>query len=203
MGDEGIPFDFQAGSFYVNAALEELLFDELRCSCASGSHGGLFLPAVRQLATTSRNCEKVESDSISIVGSGYFEPISLNDKSVLCVSNWHRPSLMTYLLWGYAWAEDKEHCEEFGRMLQADPSKKYAAAIMGIDQIGQVATDSLTVMDAAMMRDGIVTDDGQLACLHQDSLQAPDDLDIGVVYDVSNNIANVNSTMYTCHNAGT
>ena len=24
---------------------------------------------------------------------------------------------------GYAWAEDKEHCEEFGRMLQADPSK--------------------------------------------------------------------------------
>ena len=24
---------------------------------------------------------------------------------------------------GYAWAEDKEHCEEFGRMLNADPSK--------------------------------------------------------------------------------
>ena len=24
---------------------------------------------------------------------------------------------------GYAWAEDKEHCEEFGRMLQADPTK--------------------------------------------------------------------------------
>ncbi len=24
---------------------------------------------------------------------------------------------------GYAWAEDKEHCEEYGRMLQADPSK--------------------------------------------------------------------------------
>jgi len=24
---------------------------------------------------------------------------------------------------GYAWAEDKEHCEENGRMLQADPSK--------------------------------------------------------------------------------
>ena len=22
---------------------------------------------------------------------------------------------------GYAWAEDKEHCEEYGRMLQADP----------------------------------------------------------------------------------
>ncbi|KAF0306784.1 tRNA-splicing ligase RtcB [Amphibalanus amphitrite] len=24
---------------------------------------------------------------------------------------------------GYVWAEDKEHCEEFGRMLNADPSR--------------------------------------------------------------------------------
>ena len=24
---------------------------------------------------------------------------------------------------GYSWAEDKEHCEEYGRMLQADPSQ--------------------------------------------------------------------------------
>lgn len=24
---------------------------------------------------------------------------------------------------GYAWPEDKEHCEEYGRMLNADPSK--------------------------------------------------------------------------------
>ncbi len=24
---------------------------------------------------------------------------------------------------GYAWTEDKEHCEEYGRMLNADPSK--------------------------------------------------------------------------------
>lgn len=29
---------------------------------------------------------------------------------------------------GYAWAEDKEHCEECGRMLQADPSKVSARA---------------------------------------------------------------------------
>ena len=27
------------------------------------------------------------------------------------------------MLQGYAWAEDKEHCEEYGRLLQADPSK--------------------------------------------------------------------------------
>lgn len=24
---------------------------------------------------------------------------------------------------GYSWAEDKEHCEEYGRMLQADATK--------------------------------------------------------------------------------
>ena len=24
---------------------------------------------------------------------------------------------------GYAWAEDKEHCEEYGRMLNANPAK--------------------------------------------------------------------------------
>ena len=24
---------------------------------------------------------------------------------------------------GYAWAEDKEHCEEYGRMLNGDPTK--------------------------------------------------------------------------------
>jgi tRNA-splicing ligase RtcB len=29
---------------------------------------------------------------------------------------------------GYAWAEDKEHCEEFGRMLGADPSRVSARA---------------------------------------------------------------------------
>ena len=29
---------------------------------------------------------------------------------------------------GYAWAEDKEHCEEYGRMLQADQSKVSAKA---------------------------------------------------------------------------
>lgn len=29
---------------------------------------------------------------------------------------------------GYAWAEDKEHCEEYGRMLQADQSKVSARA---------------------------------------------------------------------------
>lgn len=174
---------------------------------------------------------------------------------------------------GYSWVEDKEHCEEYGRMLSADPSKvskrakkrglpqlgtlgagnhyaeiqvvekifdKAAAGRMGIDSEGQVcvmihsgsrglghqvATDALVQMEAAMARDGIVTNDRQLACarIHspegQDYLkamaaaanyawvnrssmtflarqafakvfsQAPDDLDMHVVYDVSHNIA--------------
>ncbi|XP_065580904.1 RNA-splicing ligase RtcB homolog [Artemia franciscana] len=113
---------------------------------------------------------------------------------------------------GYIWAEDKEHCEEFGRMLNADPSKvslrakkrglpqlgtlgagnhyaeiqvveeifdAWAARKMGIDRKGQVcimihsgsrgfghqvATDALVAMEKAMKRDGIETNDRQLAC---------------------------------------
>jgi hypothetical protein len=46
---------------------------------------------------------------------------------------------------GYAWAEDKEHCEEYGRMLQADPNKvSPRAKKRGLPQVthsaGQCAT---------------------------------------------------------------
>ena len=38
---------------------------------------------------------------------------------------------------GYSWAEDKEHCEEYGRMLQADPSKvSQRAKKRGLPQLG-------------------------------------------------------------------
>lgn len=38
---------------------------------------------------------------------------------------------------GYIWAEDKEHCEEYGRMLQADPSKvSVKAKKRGLPQLG-------------------------------------------------------------------
>ena len=38
---------------------------------------------------------------------------------------------------GYAWAEDKEHCEEYGRMLQANPNKvSKRAKIRGLPQLG-------------------------------------------------------------------
>ena len=113
---------------------------------------------------------------------------------------------------GYAWTEDKEHCEEYGRMLSADPAHvsarakkrglpqlgtlgagnhyaeiqvvdeiydKHAASKMGLEWVGQVvvmihsgsrglghqvATDALVQMEKAMGRDGIDTNDRQLAC---------------------------------------
>ncbi|CAL5225356.1 g8159 [Coccomyxa viridis] len=38
---------------------------------------------------------------------------------------------------GYAWAEDKEHCEEYGRMLSADPTKvSQRAKKRGLPQMG-------------------------------------------------------------------
>ena len=37
----------------------------------------------------------------------------------------------------YSWAEDKEHCEEYGRMLQADPTKvSQRAKKRGLPQLG-------------------------------------------------------------------
>merc|ERR1711879_859069 len=73
-----------------------------------------------------------------------------------------------------------EHCEEYGRMLGADPNKVSSRAKkMGIDQKGQVcimihsgsrglghqvATDALVEMERAMTRDDIRTNDRQLAC---------------------------------------
>lgn len=39
-------------TFYVNEALEENLFGELRCMCEQGAHGG-FMPAVKQLANVA------------------------------------------------------------------------------------------------------------------------------------------------------
>lgn len=38
---------------------------------------------------------------------------------------------------GYSWAEDKEHCEEYGRMLNADPTKvSKRAKKRGLPQLG-------------------------------------------------------------------
>lgn len=42
---------------------------------------------------------------------------------------------------GYAWPEDKEHCEEYGRMLQADPKKvSVKAKKRGLPQLGTLGS---------------------------------------------------------------
>ena len=118
--------------------------------------------------------------------------------------------------------EDKEHCEEYGRMLGANPAKvsnrakkrglpqmgtlgagnhyaeiqvvdeifdRRAADKMGVDRVGQVmvmihsgsrglghqvATDALVTMERAMARDGIRTNDRQLACARIESPEGRD-----------------------------
>ena len=46
---------------------------------------------------------------------------------------------------GYAWAEDKEHCEEYGRMLQADPNKVSSKAKKrGLPQVSHTTTTTTT-----------------------------------------------------------
>ena len=123
---------------------------------------------------------------------------------------------------------------------------KSSASRMGVEEVGQilvmihsgsrglghqVATDALVEMETAMARDGIVTNDRQLACARigskegQDYLagmaaaanyawvnrssmtfltrqafakvfnSTPDDLDMQVIYDVSHNIAKVETHM--------
>lgn len=45
---------------------------------------------------------------------------------------------------GYSWAEDKEHCEEYGRMLQADPTKvSQRAKKRGLPQVHNKILDSI------------------------------------------------------------
>ncbi|EFN58446.1 hypothetical protein CHLNCDRAFT_55997 [Chlorella variabilis] len=97
---------------------------------------------------------------------------------------------------GYSWAQDKEHWEEYGGMVGGEPSKvvdevfdRVAARKMGIDQVGQVcvmihsgsrglghqvATDALVGMERAMARDGILTNDRQLACARIGSQEGQD-----------------------------
>ena len=46
---------------------------------------------------------------------------------------------------GYAWPEDKEHCEEYGRMLNADPSKvSKRAKKRGLPQLGTLGAGNHT-----------------------------------------------------------
>lgn len=187
------------GTFYVNSALEGLVFDELRCSCGTGSFGG-FLPAVKQIANVAAlpgivnksiglpdvhsgygfaigNVAAFDMDNpesiVSPGGVGFdincgvrllrtnlteadvgpvreelaqslFDhiPVGVGSKGVIPTTMADlNAALEMGMDWsvreGYAWAEDKEHCEEYGRMLQADPSKVSARAKKrGLPQLG-------------------------------------------------------------------
>ena len=51
---------------------------------------------------------------------------------------------MRFVFQGYIWAEDKEHCEEYGRMLQADPSKvSIKAKKRGLPQVHGLISNKL------------------------------------------------------------
>ncbi len=46
---------------------------------------------------------------------------------------------------GYSWAEDKEHCEEYGRMLQADPTKvSQRAKKRGLPQVNKDSSSDVS-----------------------------------------------------------
>ncbi|KAB0381033.1 hypothetical protein FD755_008817 [Muntiacus reevesi] len=88
----------------------------------------------------------------------------------------------------WAWAEDKEHCEEYRRMLQADPNKlgtlgagnhyieihvvneifsESVAKKMSIShkrQMCMMIKNALVAMEKAMKRDRIIVNDHQLIC---------------------------------------
>ena len=54
-------------------------------------------------------------------------------------------SLLRCAVQGYAWAEDKEHCEEYGRMLNADPSKvSQRAKKRGLIQVSRCSLPSVS-----------------------------------------------------------
>ncbi|CAF0746799.1 unnamed protein product [Didymodactylos carnosus] len=62
---------------------------------------------------------------------------NLTEKDVQPVKEQLAQNLEEALEMGYSWAEDKEHCEEYGRMLQADPSKvSQRAKKRGLPQLG-------------------------------------------------------------------
>lgn len=187
------------GRFYVNAALESLVFDELKQQCAAAGHGG-FLPAIKQIANVAAlpgivgcsmgmpdlhsgygftiggvaafdcddpaavvspggvgfdiNCgvrllrtnlfEKDITEHRETLAQQLFDhiPVGVGSRGVIPTSaSALDAALELGMDWslreGYAWVEDKEHCEEHGRMLSADPSKvSWRAKKRGLPQLG-------------------------------------------------------------------
>mmetsp|Transcript_41518 Transcript_41518/g.115438 ORF Transcript_41518/g.115438 Transcript_41518/m.115438 type:complete len:510 (-) Transcript_41518:85-1614(-) len=188
------------GRFYVNAALEELMVEELKSFSRQSQNVGGFLPAAKQIANVaalpgivkhSVGMPDVHSgygfaignaaafdmnDPMSVVSPGgvgfdincgvrllrtnllfsdvepvkerlaqsLFDhiPVGVGSQGIIPTkSSDLEEALQLGVDWslreGYAWPEDKEHCEEFGRMLNADGSKVSARAKKrGLPQMG-------------------------------------------------------------------
>eukprot|EP00629_Pelagomonadales_sp_RCC1024_P002922 CAMPEP_0119291590 /NCGR_PEP_ID=MMETSP1329-20130426/42692_1 /TAXON_ID=114041 /ORGANISM="Genus nov. species nov., Strain RCC1024" /LENGTH=499 /DNA_ID=CAMNT_0007292417 /DNA_START=169 /DNA_END=1665 /DNA_ORIENTATION=- len=187
------------GAFYVDSALESLVFDELRHHCGAAGYGG-FLPAIKQVANVA-GLPGIVGESIGLpdIHSGYgfaignvaafdcgdpeavvspggvgfdincgvrlvrtnlteadvaphkealaqslFDhiPVGVGSRGVIPTSAAHLDAALEMgmdwsLREGYSWAEDKEHCEEYGRMLQANPAKvSKRAKKRGLPQMG-------------------------------------------------------------------
>mmetsp|Transcript_18029 Transcript_18029/g.55465 ORF Transcript_18029/g.55465 Transcript_18029/m.55465 type:complete len:517 (+) Transcript_18029:1235-2785(+) len=187
------------GRFYVDSALESLVFDELRQHCSAQGHGG-FLPAIKQIANVAAlpgivgaslampdihsgygfaignvaafdcgdpeavvspggvgfdiNCgvrllrtnlfEKDVTEHREALAQQLFDhiPVGVGSRGVIPTSSQNLDAALEMgmdwsLREGYAWAEDKEHCEETGRMLQADPTHvSRRAKKRGLPQLG-------------------------------------------------------------------
>mmetsp|Transcript_25834 Transcript_25834/g.68301 ORF Transcript_25834/g.68301 Transcript_25834/m.68301 type:complete len:515 (-) Transcript_25834:56-1600(-) len=188
------------GRFYVNSALEKLVFDELRSYSRQSSNVGGFLPAIKQIANVAAlpgickysiglpdvhsgygfaignvaafdmsnpeavvspggvgfdiNCgvrlvrtNLLLSDVIDVkerLAQSLFDhiPVGVGSMGIIPTKLQDlEEALQLGIDWslreGYAWPEDKEHCEEYGRMLNADPSKVSSRAKKrGLPQLG-------------------------------------------------------------------
>jgi len=187
------------GTFYVNAALQELVFSELAQYCKANDRQG-FLPALKQIGNVAGlpgivrhsiglpdlhsgygfaignvaafdmsnpeavvspggvgfdiNCgvrllrtNLTEADVEPVkekLAQGLFDhiPVGVGSQGIIPTNAANLQSALELGLdWsvreGYAWAEDKEHCEEYGRMLSADATAVSARAKKrGLPQLG-------------------------------------------------------------------
>uniref|UniRef100_K1QEA2 3'-phosphate/5'-hydroxy nucleic acid ligase n=1 Tax=Magallana gigas TaxID=29159 RepID=K1QEA2_MAGGI len=127
-----------------------------------------------------------ESNTVNLLKMGQAEEL-------IRLQGW-KPNKLCVTSTGYAWAEDKEHCEEYGRMLQADHGKVSSRAKKrGLPQLGTLGASNhyaeiqvvdeiynkfaakkmassvrdryaLVAMEKAMKRDNINVNDRQLVC---------------------------------------
>ncbi|KXJ15883.1 tRNA-splicing ligase RtcB-like [Exaiptasia diaphana] len=167
------------GKFYINETLEKMMFDELRHWCGSSGGVGFDINCGVRLLRTNLD-EKDVQPLKERLAQALFDhiPVGVGSKGVIPMAAKDlEAALEMGMDWslreGYAWAEDKEHCEEYGRMLQADSGKVSSKAKKrGLPQLGTLGAGNhyaeIQVVDEifddfAAKKMGI-DHTGQLAC---------------------------------------